>query len=102
MRAAVDRLHAAQLVALAVREVPEARGRDAHGAERQLLEHLGEMGALLVRLSALPDGDVRAAAARRRLVALAVGSANLLAELVNLAFEVGSSAGHAEEKSAAF
>ncbi|HLX09174.1 MAG TPA: hypothetical protein VKY89_15080 [Thermoanaerobaculia bacterium] len=82
LRAAVDRLHAAQLAALAAG--PPA-GRDAYGAERQLLEQLGEMGALLVRLA---RADAEAAELRRRLVALAVAGANTLAELVSLAFEV--------------
>ena len=81
LRAAVDRLHAAQLAALAA---GPPTGHDAYGAERQQLEQLGEMGALLVRLA---RADAEAAELRRRLVVLAVAGANTLAELVGLAFE---------------
>ncbi|HEV3457800.1 MAG TPA: hypothetical protein VHG32_14645 [Thermoanaerobaculia bacterium] len=113
LRAAVDRLHAAQLAALAVgaapaaaQEVPAARaapeeGRNAYGAERQLLEHLGEMGSLLVRLGWLAPADAEAAAVRRRVVTLAVAGANTLAELVSLAFDVESVAAEGREGSEA-
>jgi hypothetical protein len=111
LRAAVDRLHAAQLAALAAATAaaqeepapaaPPAPGRDAYGAERQLLEHLGEMGSLLVRLGWLAPADAEAAAVRRRVVTLAVACANTLAELVSLAFDVESVAGEGSEGTAA-
>jgi hypothetical protein len=100
LRAAVDRMHAAQLAALAVLTAagppvppgaPEsnpAAGRDAYGAERQLLAQVAEMGSLLVRLGLLAQADAAAVEVRRRLVALAVACGNTLAELVTLAFEV--------------
>jgi hypothetical protein len=85
LRAAVERLHAAQVAALAA---PAAGGRDAYEAERQLLAQVAEMGSLLVRLGLLAPADVAAVEVRRRLVALAVACGNTLAELVTLAFEV--------------
>jgi hypothetical protein len=97
LRAAVDRLHAAQVAALAGEGTPgrgdrperrPAAGRDAYGAERLLLGDLAETGCLLVRLGRLAPGDADAARIRRRLVTLAVGCANALAELVGLAFEL--------------
>ncbi len=111
LRAAVERLHAAQVAALAAPlasgapgapEVPAgpggpggpdaeahpAGGRDAYEAERQLLAQVAEMGSLLVRLGLLAPADVEAVEVRRRLVALAVACGNTLAELVTLAFEV--------------
>jgi hypothetical protein len=105
LRAAVDRLHEAQLAALAALPAPEAfqpGGRDAFGAERRLLEHAGEMGSLLARLGRA-DAEADAALAvdvRRRLVTLAVGCANTLAELVGLAFEVEGVGGQAGERGA--
>jgi hypothetical protein len=96
MRAAVDRLHAAQLAALEVLAGPVAPGddpaarRDAYGAERQVLAHLAEMGSLLVRLGGAAQVDAESAEIRRRVVTLAVACANALAELVSLAFEVES------------
>jgi len=96
--AAVDRLHAAQVAALAAAMTGAAAtgaaeecavaACDAYGAERRLLERVGEMGSLLVRLGRLAPGDAEAAELRRRLVTLAVGCANTLAELVSLAFEL--------------
>jgi len=107
LRAAVDRLHAAQLAALAARgeqaapgfpaSVPpappgEAPGlrRHAHDAQREALARVDEIGALLLRLGHLGGADEEAAALRRRLVELAVAAANVLAELVGLAFEIES------------
>jgi hypothetical protein len=107
MRAAVDRLHAAQLAALAAPAGPVAAGgagagpgagpgkdpaarRDAYGAEREVLAHLAEMGSLLVRLGGAAQVDAESAEMRRRVVTLAVACANDLAELVSLAFEVES------------
>lgn len=93
MRAAVDRLHAAQLAALEEPAAPvppcnTASRRDAYEAERQVLEHLGEMGSLLVRLGGPGQVDAESAETRRRVVSLAVACANGLAELVSLAFDV--------------
>jgi hypothetical protein len=82
LRAGVERLYAAQLEAL---ERGPAAEHDAYSASRQLLENLGEMGSLLVRLLRT---DAEASGVRLRLVTLAVGCANTLAELVSLAFEV--------------
>jgi len=95
-RAAVDRLHAAQLAALAAPAAPEEpgeeerppAGRDAYGAQRQLLARLGEIGSLLARLGRMTPADAEAVEVRRRLVTLAVGCAITLAELVSLAFEL--------------
>src|ERR1700730_12046664 len=50
LRAAVDRLHVAQLAALATPEACHSVGPDAYSAERRLLEHVAEMGSLLARL----------------------------------------------------
>ena len=82
VRAAVDRLHAAQLAALDDRP---ATGWDAFGAERHLLDQVGEIGSLLVRLV---QTDAEGVDLRLRLVSLAVRSANTLAELVSLALEM--------------
>jgi hypothetical protein len=96
LRAAVDRLHGAQLAALEVPEAPAGPGddpaarRDAYGAERQVLAHLAEMGSLLVRLGGAAQVDAESAETRRRVVTLAVACSNGLAELVSLAFEVES------------
>jgi hypothetical protein len=91
LRAAVDRLHAAQLAALATGEesgpAPAQAPCDAYAAERRLLEKLGQMGSLLLRLT---DAGGDAAGLRRSLIGLAVGCGNGLAELVSLAFEVES------------
>jgi hypothetical protein len=104
LRAAVDRLHAAQLAALeeaaALADGPGAR-RDAYGAERQVLVHLAEVGSLLVRLGGAPQVDAESAAIRRRVVTLAVACANTLAELVSLAFEVEGAGGGLGETSEA-
>jgi hypothetical protein len=100
LRAAVDRLHSAQLAALVAQQAAPAapeEGGDAYGAECQLLEQLGEMGAELVRLGRLAPADAKAAEVRRRVVALAVGSANMLAELVSLAFDLESLGGEMKE-----
>jgi hypothetical protein len=115
LRAAVDRLHAAQLAALATAEdsgttpvsdedggpalvagedcgpAPAQPPCDAYAAERQLLEKLGQMGALLLRLADAGAG-AEAAALRRRLIGLAVGCGNRLAQLTSLAFELESAA----------
>src|ERR1700720_3091256 len=94
MRAAVDRLHVAQLAALEESAAPMPPGdnpaptRDAYGAERQVLAHLAEMGSLLVRLGGPGQADAESAETRRRVVTLAVACTNGLAELVSLAFEV--------------
>jgi hypothetical protein len=97
MRAAVDRLHAAQLAALEESGAPvtparpgddPAVRRDAYREERQVLAHLGEMGSLLVRLGGPAQADTESAQTRRRVVSLSVACANGLAELVSLAFEV--------------
>jgi hypothetical protein len=110
--AAVDRLHAAQLAALAAREKPvtlaapvpaptalsevePAARRDAYRAQHEALAQVDEMGSLLLRLARLgrADGtDGEAVAIRRRLVKLAVAAAITLAELVGLAFEIDSPA----------
>jgi hypothetical protein len=114
LRAAIDRLHAAQLAALAaqgepaalaapafapmapaLREVEPAARRDAYRAQREALAQLDEIGTLLVRLARpgrADGGDGDAVTIRRRLVTLAVGAAITLAELVGLAFEIESPA----------
>ena len=92
LRAAVDRLHAAQLAALATPAVPAA-GRDAYGTHRRMLAQVEEMGSLLERLGRSGREDEQAAAVRRRLVTLAVAGANTLAELLGLAFEIERPAG---------
>jgi hypothetical protein len=115
LRAAIDRLHAAQLAALAahgepaalaapafaptaLQEVEPAARRDAHRAQHEALAQVDEIGSLLVRLARLgraggADGaDGEAVAIRRRLVKLAVAAAITLAELVGLAFEIESPA----------
>jgi hypothetical protein len=96
LRAAIDRLHAAQLAALAARVAPDDDCRDVFGAARRLLEMLAEMGSLLVRLGQLADADEGAAAARRRLVTLATAGANTLAALVSLTFELEGGPAHPE------
>jgi hypothetical protein len=113
LRAAVDRLHAAQLAALAAREAPAAPAasvlappappeeepaarRDAVGAQHEVLAQVDEMGSLLGRLGRLGRADGEAAAVRRRLVKLSVAAANTLAELVGLAFEIESPVALAE------
>lgn len=93
LRAAVDRLHAAQVAALDARVAPAgdpAATRDAYGAESQVLAHLAEVGSLLVRLGGSAQVDAESAEIRRRVVTLTVACANTLAELVSLAFEVES------------
>jgi hypothetical protein len=112
LRAAIDRLHAAQLAALAahgepaapaapafaptaLQEVEPAARRDAYRAQHEALAQVDEIGSLLVRLARLgrADGaDGEAVAIRRRLVKLAVAAAITLAELVGLAFEIESPA----------
>jgi hypothetical protein len=112
LRAAVDRLHAAQLAALAAREKPVAPAppapaapapsqehpaapRDAHEARNEVLARMDEIGSLLTRLARLgraEGADAEAVAIRRRLVKLAVAAATTLAELVGLAFEIESPA----------
>src|ERR1700674_5335142 len=91
LRAAVDRLHTAQLAALeapvAPADSPAAR-QDAYGAECRVLSHLAEVGSLLVRLGGSAQVDAESAAMRRRVATLAVACANILAELVSLAFDV--------------
>ncbi len=89
LRAAVERLYGAQLAALAGGAGGQA---DAFAAGRELLAGVGEIGSLLVGLSR-PDGaSADEAAARRRVVTLAVACANILAEVVSLAFEVEGTA----------
>jgi hypothetical protein len=88
LRAAVDRLHVAQLAALAAPEGCHPEGADAYGAERRLLEHAGEMGSLLARLGRADLDGAGAVELRQRLVSLAVAGSNTLAELVGLAFEL--------------
>jgi hypothetical protein len=98
LRAAVDRLHVAQLAALEAPEACHTGGPDAYGAERRLLEHAAEMGSLLARL-----GRVEPAVAvkvRQRLVSLAVAGSNTLAELVGLAFELETAGGEAADAGA--
>jgi hypothetical protein len=115
LRAAVDRLHAAQLAALAALaargepaapaasayaptappEVQPSARRDAHRAQREALAQVDEMGSLLVRLARprrADRADEDVVAIRRRLVKLAVAAAITLAELVGLAFEIESPA----------
>jgi hypothetical protein len=82
LRAAVVRMHAAQLAAL---EDRPAAGSDAYGAQRRLLAQMAAMGSLLTRLGRLTPADAVAVVIRRRLVRLAVGCAITLAELVCLA-----------------
>jgi hypothetical protein len=107
LRAAVDRLHAAQLAVLAARgetaapaapalappapsqKHPAAR-RDAHDARNEVLARMDEIGSLLTRLGRLARAAAEAAAVRCRLVELAVAAATTLAELVGLAFEIES------------
>jgi hypothetical protein len=96
LRAAIDRLHAAQLAALAARAAPDDDCRDVFGAARRLLEMLAEMGSLLVRLGQVADADEGAAAARRRLVTLATAGASALAALTSLAFELEGGPAHPE------
>jgi hypothetical protein len=98
LRAAVDRLHAAQLAALGAPEACHAGGSDACGSLRRLLEDAGEMGSLLARLGRADVEAALAVDARRRLVNLAVASANTLAELVGLAFELETARGEADER----
>jgi len=119
LRAAIDRLHAAQLAALAPRgepaapaapapaaapaltappEVEPAARRDAYRAQREALAQVNEIGTLLVRLARLgreDEADGEAVAIRLRLVQLAVAAAITLAELVGLAFEIESPADRA-------
>lgn len=97
LRAAVDRLHVAQLAALAAPEACHAEGPDAYGAERRLLEHVAEMGSLLARLGRADVEGAGAVKLRQRLVRLAVASSNTLAELVGLAFELETAGGEAGE-----
>jgi hypothetical protein len=120
LRAAVDRLHAAQLAALAagaarerpvtlaapvpaptvpaataLAEAEPAPRRDAYRAQHHALAQVDEMGSLLVRLARLGQAEGtegEAVAIRRRLVQLAVAAATTLAELVGLAFEIESPA----------
>jgi hypothetical protein len=91
LRAAVDRLHAAQLTALAAHPPTGVSYGDAFVAERQLLAQAAEIGSLLVELRQ-QDPGAEVAQVRLRLVALAVASATTLAALVGLAFEVESAA----------
>jgi len=88
LRAAVVRMHAAQLAALPALEDRLAAGGDAHGAQRQLLAQMAAMGSLLAQLGRLTPADAAAVEIRRRLVRLAVGCTITLAELVCLAFEL--------------
>jgi hypothetical protein len=88
LRAAVVRMHAAQLAALPALEARLAAGRDACGAQRQLLAQMAEMGSLLAQLGRLTPADAAAVEIRRRLVRLAVGCTVTLADLVCLAFEL--------------
>jgi len=112
LRAAIDRLHAAQLAALAPRGEPvvpaapapappappqqhPAARRDAHDAQREVLARMHEIGSLLVLLARLgreDEADAEAVAIRLQLVQLAVAAAITLAELVGLAFEIESPA----------
>jgi hypothetical protein len=99
LRAAIDRLHAAQLAALAPPEMEPPARRDAHRAQREARAQVNEMGTLLVRLARQgredeADGE-EAVAIRLRLVRLAVAAAITLAELVGLAFEIESPADRA-------
>lgn len=93
LRAAIDRLHAAQLAALAAPAPAPLGGRagDVFAAERQLLAQAAEIGMLLVELRRR-GGDAAAVSIRLRLVALAVAGATTLAELVGPAFEVEGTA----------
>src|SRR6202049_3713109 len=100
LRAAVDRLHVAQLAALEAPEVCHGGGPDAYGAERRLLEHAAEMGSLLARLGRPDVEGAGAVKLRQRLVSLAVASSNTLAELVGLAFELEGAGGEAGEAGA--
>jgi hypothetical protein len=88
LRAAVVRMHAAQLAALPALADRLVAGRDAYGAQRQLLAQMADMGSLLAQLGRLTPADAVAVEIRRRLVRLAVGCAITLAELVCLAFEL--------------
>jgi hypothetical protein len=88
LRAAVVRMHAAQLAALPALEDRLAAGGDAYGAQRQLVAQMADMGSLLTQLGRLTPADAVAVEIRRRLVRLAVGCAITLAELVCLAFEL--------------
>jgi len=100
LRAAVDRLHVAQLAALAAPEACHSVGLDAYSAERRLLEHVAEMGSLLARLGRADVEGAGAVKLRQRLVSLAVASSNTLAELVGLAFELEAAGGEAGEAGA--
>ena len=88
LRAAVVRMHAAQLAALPALEDRLVAGGDAYGAQRQLVAQIAQMGSLLTQLGRLTPADAVAVEIRRRLVRLAVGGAIALAELVCLAFEL--------------
>jgi hypothetical protein len=81
-------MHAAQLAALPALADRLAAGRDAYGAQRQLLAQMADMGSLLGQLGRLTPADAVAVEIRRRLVRLAVGCTITLAELVCLAFEL--------------
>lgn len=88
LRAAVERLHAAQLASLPALEDRPAAGGDAYGAQRRLVAQMAEMGSLLTRLGLLTPADAVAVEIRRRLVRLAVSGAITLAELVCLGLEL--------------
>jgi hypothetical protein len=100
LRAAVDRLHVAQLAALAGPEACHLGGPDAYSAERRLLEHVAEIGSLLARLGRPDVEGAGAVRLRQRLVSVAVASSNTLAELVGLAFELEAAGGEAGEAGA--
>lgn len=93
LRAAVDRLHVAQLAALAAPEACDSVGPDAYSAERRLLGHVAEMGSLLARLGRADVEGAGAVELRQRLESLAVASANTLAALVGLALELETAGG---------
>jgi hypothetical protein len=87
LRAGVERLHAAQLAALAGRG---AGVGDVWGVLAALLGSIGTMGSVLMDLAQL-DGAV-AAEARKTVVHLAVEAANHLAELVGAALDLEGAA----------
>src|ERR1700694_2996706 len=100
LRAAVDRLHVAQLAALAGPEACRPGGPDAYSAERRLLEHVAEIGSLLAWLGRADVEGAGAVKLRQRLGSLARASSNTLGEPVGLAVELGAAGGEAREAGA--
>jgi hypothetical protein len=82
LHVAVARLHEAQLAAL---ECHPKLFHEAHLAQRELLETVGEIGYLLVRLA---RGGAAAVELRGRLVKVGAACCNTLAQLVGLVYDL--------------